>query len=293
MALNLTNITPSTNYNAGVSRLASVSGSDTNPIYLNDSVNYYYRSAFNLYTASSGGTNLGGVGNININLGPNQPGPGTYILTDQSITITVPSGVSGGTYWVGATDGSRVSITVVSAAISISFNINGGSGTTPTTLTGAPGSSFTMPTSSGFSRTGHSFLGWRTEPTGNPMYSGGSSYIFSIDTLLYAIWGINQYTITFNSNGGTSVSSITQNYGTTVTQPTNPSRTGYSFAGWYIDTGLTQSYTFSTMPANSFTLYAKWTAITYSITYVLDGGTNNPSNPSTYTSEVGVSLYNP
>ena len=76
---------------------------------------------------------------------------------------------------------------------------------------------------------------------------------------LYAKWTINQYTISFNSNGGTFVSSITQNFGTSVSQPSNPTRTGYTFNGWYSDSGLTNPYTFSTMPAYDFTLYAKWT----------------------------------
>jgi uncharacterized repeat protein (TIGR02543 family) len=77
---------------------------------------------------------------------------------------------------------------------------------------------------------------------------------------LYAKWTANQYTIRFDSNGGTRVTAITQNFGTAVSAPTNPTRTGYTFAGWFSDEALTIAYTFTTMPSQATTLYAKWTA---------------------------------
>ena len=82
-----------------------------------------------------------------------------------------------------------------------------------------------------------------------------------------------EYTITFNSNGGTTVNAITENYGTTVTAPAAPTKTGYTFGGWYADVGLTQAYTFSTMPAANITLYAKWTINQYNVTWIVDGET--------------------
>ena len=68
---------------------------------------------------------------------------------------------------------------------------------------------------------------------------------------LYAKWTVVQYTITFESNGGSSVTAITQDFGTTVTAPADPTKTGYTFAGWYSDIGLTTPYTFTTMPAST------------------------------------------
>ena len=65
-------------------------------------------------------------------------------------------------------------------------------------------------------------------------------------------------TLAFNSNGGTSVASITQDFGTAVSAPTAPTLTGYTFAGWYDEVGLTTLHTFSTMGLSA-TLYAKWT----------------------------------
>lgn len=68
------------------------------------------------------------------------------------------------------------------------------------------------------------------------------------------------YTLSFNSNGGKSVNSITKLYGATVTAPTAPTKTGYTFSGWYRDVALTNAYVFTTMGAENITLYAKWIA---------------------------------
>ncbi|MBK8419012.1 InlB B-repeat-containing protein [Candidatus Villigracilis saccharophilus] len=70
---------------------------------------------------------------------------------------------------------------------------------------------------------------------------------------------MNSYTITFNSNGGSAVGAITQPFGSAVSAPTAPTKTGNTFGGWYSDAGLTTAYTFTTMPASDITLYAKWT----------------------------------
>ena len=74
-------------------------------------------------------------------------------------------------------------------------------------------------------------------------------------------------TITFNSNGGSAVTAITQAPGSAVSAPTAPTKAGSTFAGWFSDAGLTTPYTFTTMPAADITLYAKWTASTFTLTY--------------------------
>ncbi|ERJ12784.1 InlB B-repeat-containing protein [Haloplasma contractile] len=74
--------------------------------------------------------------------------------------------------------------------------------------------------------------------------------------------GGGEPTITFDSNGGTDVQSITQGYGTTFQEPDSPTRYGYNFEGWYKDSNLTQEYSFSTMPSSDINLYAKWEEIT-------------------------------
>ncbi|MDD3383168.1 MAG: InlB B-repeat-containing protein, partial [Bacilli bacterium] len=65
-------------------------------------------------------------------------------------------------------------------------------------------------------------------------------------------------TINFNSNGGSSIVSISQNIGSVVVSPVAPIKQGFVFAGWYSDISLKNKYTFSTMPNNDITLYAKW-----------------------------------
>jgi uncharacterized repeat protein (TIGR02543 family) len=77
------------------------------------------------------------------------------------------------------------------------------------------------------------------------------------------VWGHQgenaKYTITFNSNGGSSVASITAEAGEGITAPTAPTKTGYTFGGWYTDNNtFINEYEFTTMPEESFTLYAKW-----------------------------------
>jgi uncharacterized repeat protein (TIGR02543 family) len=86
------------------------------------------------------------------------------------------------------------------------------------------------------------------------------------------------YTITYNSLGGSMVDSVTQLYGTTVTAPANPQKTGYTFDGWYSLEDLKTKYIFSTMPADNIVLYAKWKANTdtaYKVEYYLQNLEND------------------
>ncbi|MCM1297084.1 MAG: InlB B-repeat-containing protein, partial [Muribaculaceae bacterium] len=163
---------------------------------------------------------------------------------------------------------------------SITYEMNGGTNanTNPTTYTVEDAFTFAAPT-----KTGHTFIAWFTDAeltsaTVSEITIGSHGNI-----KLYAGFSINQYTLTFNSNGGTSVEPITQNYGSTVQKPSNPAKTGYTFVGWYQDSTLRNSYSFSTMPAENKTLWAKWQLVNYNITYHLDGGRNNSNNPSSYT----------
>ena len=89
------------------------------------------------------------------------------------------------------------------------------------------------------------------------------------DVSLTATWGVNTYTITFDSKGGTDVASITQEFNTPVVEPTAPTKPGYTFAGWYKDENLNgEKYVFTTMPAESFTLYAKWDLNQYTVSII-------------------------
>lgn len=80
---------------------------------------------------------------------------------------------------------------------------------------------------------------------------------------------VQDYDISFNSNGGSAISSITAEYNTLITAPTLPSMTGYSFSGWYRDAELDTAWNFVTdrVPASDITLHAKWTINEYTVIF--------------------------
>ncbi len=88
-----------------------------------------------------------------------------------------------------------------------------------------------------------------------------------------AKWTINQYTITFDSNGGSAVASITQDYGTPVTAPTAPTKGDYIFAGWLPRIP-------DAMPAENLTLVAQWTLIPDNIVTPTTGGSVPVDDPN-------------
>ncbi len=138
----------------------------------------------------------------------------------------------------------------------------------------AYGSVISYPT---MTKTGYTFAGWSSDATTMP----------DNDLIITASWTINQYTISFDSNGGSAVASITQDYNTAVTTPANPSRTGYTFNGW-------SPAVPNPMPAEDTECEAQWTAINYSISYDLAGGSVASANPTGYTVESSaITLNNP
>ena len=133
-------------------------------------------------------------------------------------------------------------------------------------------------TSNTFTKTDYTFAGWNTAADGSgTSYTDAVSYSFTSSVTLYAKWAINSYTITFSVDGGSSVTAITQNYGTSVSAPSAPTKTGYTFDGWYSNAGLTSAYTFTTMPASDIMLYAKWTINSYAVTFDNNTGTGSMS----------------
>ena len=104
-------------------------------------------------------------------------------------------------------------------------------------------------------RTGYTFDGWYSDEGLTAEFSAQAA--IKADTKAYAKWTVNQYTITFDADGGTAVDSITQDYGTAVIKPSNPSKAGYTFWGW------TPSVP-SKMPAYDLTVTAIWTECSHS-----------------------------
>lgn len=207
--------------------------------------------------------------------------PATYTIESEAITLNNPT-KTGHTFkgWKlngegdalmevtiahGSTGDKAYTATWQINQYTISFNSNGG--TEVDAIKQDYASEVTAPDDP--TRTGYTFAGWtpavpETIPAEN--------------IELTAQWTINQYTITFNSNGGTEVDAIQQDYASEVTAPANPTREGYTFAGWDAEIP-------ATIPAQNVTINATWTAIVYTLSYNLDGGDVAEANPTNYTIE--------
>ena len=146
----------------------------------------------------------------------------------------------------------------VIGAYTVTFQSEGGSEVASQIRANTPADQPADPT-----KEGYTFIGW---------YKGESEWNFetpvTADLTLTAKWQINRYTITFDTAGGSEVPSITQDYGTAITAPANPTKTGYTFAGW--DKTIP-----STMPAGDMTITARWQVNQYTITFKPENGGQN------------------
>jgi uncharacterized repeat protein (TIGR02543 family) len=148
----------------------------------------------------------------------------------------------------------------------ITFNVNGGTSVQP--LIENFETNLDMPITS---RTGHSFSGWYLDANLTQLFT--MSTMPAENITLNAKWTINQYTITFESNGGTLIDIITFDFGSSIQVPESPGKVGHTFGGWFLDNNLTEEFTQLVMPAENITLYAKWTINQYTITFETNGGT--------------------
>ena len=147
-----------------------------------------------------------------------------------------------GTAWDYASDKVTDNITLYAKwaanTYTITFDTAGGSEIAP--ITQEYGTVITAPEAP--TREGYTFIGWDKEiPTTMP----------AENMTVTAQWEINQYTITFDTNGGSEIAPITQDYETAITAPADPTREGYTFIGWDMEIP-------TTMPAENITLKARW-----------------------------------
>jgi uncharacterized protein (TIGR02145 family)/uncharacterized repeat protein (TIGR02543 family) len=177
----------------------------------------------------------------------------------------------------------------------VTYNANGGDVTTiPIDAnTYAQSATVTVKAPGGLTRTGYNFNGWNTaaDGTGTSYASAATFAMGNANVVLYAKWTIKQDTVTFNSNGGSTVAAQAIAYGGTATSPAAPTQAGFIFAGWYADQALTTAFLFTTPITASITLYAKWTPV-YTVTYNANNSTTGtvPMDTNKYTNGVTVSV---
>ncbi|MBS1478805.1 MAG: hypothetical protein HP025_06730, partial [Angelakisella sp.] len=165
-------------------------------------------------------------------------------INDTSAPEETPGRISGGTF-------NRE----VMGACTVTFLSDGESAAPSQIRANTPADQPADPT-----KEGYTFIGW---------YKGEEKWNFADAVTeamtLTAKWQLNQYTITFDTAGGSEVPSITQDYGTAITPPAAPTRTGYTFAGW--DKTIP-----TTMPAGDMAITAQWQLNQYTITFDTAGG---------------------
>ena len=178
----------------------------------------------------------GNGGSVSIN--------GQDLSTGGSATVAIPN--SGTTNIVVEIGTKTYTLTILrnsgtgggATSYTLTFDTNGGSTIAP--ITQDYGTAITAPADP--TKTGYTFAGWTPAiPATMP----------AENMTIKAKWTVNQYTLTFDTNGGSAIAPITQDYGTAITAPADPTKTGYTFAGW------TPAIP-TTMPAENLTVTAQW-----------------------------------
>ena len=161
----------------------------------------------------------------------------------------------------------------------VTLNTNGGTINSGNVTGYTYGVGATLPAADDMTYTGHTFKGWYDNEnlTGSPVTAIGGAETGNKE--YWAKWEINQYTITFDTNGGSEIAPITQDYGTEITAPDKPTRKGYTFKGW--DKEIPE-----TMPAENITVKAQWEINQYTITFDTNGGSEIAPITQDYGTEI-------
>lgn len=200
-------------------------------------------------------------------------------ITRSGYTFTGWNTVQGGTgtaYANGATFPFSASSTTLYAQWtpnSVTFNSNGGSGT----MAAQSATTSTNLTANAFTRAGYTFAGWSTSANGSgTQYANSASYTFASSTTLYAKWAGTTNTVTYDSHGGTAVVAGSFTTGGTIANlATAPTRTGYSFVGWFeaASGGTVLANGYAPSATSAITLHAQWNALAQTVTFDANGGT--------------------
>ena len=140
------------------------------------------------------------------------------------------------------------------------------------------------------SKEGHTLDGWYTSI--NQGITLDERWFFLNNTVthditLYAKWEVNQYTIIFDSAGGSSVDNLTKDFGADLTKPITE-KEGHTLLGWYLDDEYTKPYDFTTMQAEDIELVARWEINDYTISFDSQGGSEVDTITQTFDSNIVV-----
>lgn len=214
----------------------------------------------------------------------------TITFNEDTATLNGQNFISGtpvdaeGSYVLVVTDAAGNSITLTFTIInySVGYDGNGATGgeVPLDSQTYEAGSSVTVADNVGsLVKTGFTLIGWNTEAdgSGKSYVANDTFHINEADVLLYAAWEINHYTLSFESNGGSLVALQNKPYNEQATEPSTPTRPGYTFGGWFKEAALTNQWNFTkdVITADK-TLYAKWSINNSSNN---NAGGNNPTPP--------------
>ena len=159
----------------------------------------------------------------------------------------------------------------------VRFETDGGTMTGPTEVLHKTNTPIAKPDNP--TKPGYTFTGWYTDLTYTQLWNF-DDWVTG-EMMLYAGWKVNRYTITFDTAGGSKIDSITQDYGTAITTPANPTREGYTFIGWNREVP-------ETMPAENVTITAQWKINRYTITFDTAGGSEIASITQDYGTAITV-----
>ncbi|MCC5910806.1 MAG: InlB B-repeat-containing protein [Clostridiaceae bacterium] len=152
----------------------------------------------------------------------------------------------------------------------VSFDVDGGSHVNSQIV--EEGDFATIPIAP--TKVGHTFEGWYTNNSYTTEFDFHNTSITE-DGTIYGKWEINQYTVTFDSQGGSVVDVETVDYNDLIVEPEAPVKEGYSFGGWYREAGLINQWDFGTdVVTQNMDLYAKWNVNQYTVNFNVDGGSS-------------------
>jgi uncharacterized repeat protein (TIGR02543 family) len=161
------------------------------------------------------------------------------------------------------------------------------------TMARQTGNSAAALTSNTFTRTGYEFGGWTTAADGTgTAYANAASYPFTSSTTLYAKWNPISYTVTYDTQGGSAVAVGGYTIGSSVTMPAAPTRSGFTFAGWFAGStgGTALGATYSPPSTGNITLYAQWTPVTAPVTAPASLGALAATGASEETGIIGLGI---